>query len=143
VAYDHDEVLGYNLCAIIVGGGKVLSTGYNKHSRNGFVQSLEIYDKSTKPFINTHAEVDAIQRIRSKIDLTGCKIFIARVKKTGIVGLARPCPICEMVLYRYGITRAYYTMDSNTYGIMNIKAQGITTDRVYSGESYELENCLG
>lgn len=116
-----ERILQCNLCAVIVGGGSVLSTGFNKTSRNSFVQYLSDFDLSGKPFINTHAEVDAILKVRNKIDLTGCKIYVARYKQgQKQVGMARPCATCEIVLRRYGISRAYYTIDENHYGVMNV-----------------------
>lgn len=119
--HQFDKLLQCNLTAVIVAGGRVLSLGYNKTSRNSFVQYLSEFDLSGKPFINTHAEVDAILKVRSKIDLKGCKIYIARYKHgQKEIGMARPCATCEIVLRRYGISRAYYTIDDNHYGVMNL-----------------------
>jgi deoxycytidylate deaminase len=126
--YKYEGLLQCNLCAVIVGGGSVLSTGYNKTARNSFVQYLSDFDLSGKPFINTHAEVDAILKVRNKIDLTGCKIYVARYKPgRKEVGMARPCATCEIVLRRYGISRAYYTIDEDHYGVMNLSA---STDQI-------------
>lgn len=131
--HEYDEQLAFRLCAVIVSGGNILSIGYNSMSRGGFVQFLEQYDTSDRPFINTHAEIDAILRARNKIDLTGCKVYIARLKRRGdLIGMAKPCEICQAALFRYGIRRAYYTIDSNNYGAVSIQAHGITTEKVYS-----------
>ncbi len=120
--YSYEKVLHYKLCATIVSGGNVLSTGYNRTSGNSFVQYLASVDQTNKPFMNLHAEVSAILKVRNKIDLTGCKIYVARYKPNNVsnVGMARPCATCEIVLRNYGISRAYYTIDENHYGIMNL-----------------------
>ena len=129
--FSYNENYAFRLCAVIVGGGSVLSIGFNNSSRNGFVQSLEAYDTSEKPFINTHAEVNAILRVRNKVDLTGCKIYVARVRRLDhLAAMAKPCDVCQIALARYGIRRAYYTIDSNNYGVLSIKSQGNTTDKV-------------
>lgn len=123
----------YSLCAVIVSGGRVLSIGLNSEAKGGFVQSLAT--EHGKHYINTHAEVDAILRARNKIDLGGCKIYVARMKPTtNEVAMARPCSICQNVLYRYGIKRAIYTIDDNNYGILNIKKSGRFTDNIVSLE---------
>jgi deoxycytidylate deaminase len=126
--YKYEDLLHYRLCATIVSGGSVLSTGYNKTAGNSFVQYLYSLDLTDKPFMNTHAEVSAILKVRNKIDLKGSKIYVVRYKpKLNDVGMARPCATCEIVLKNYGITRAYYTIDKNHYGIMNISSG---TDRI-------------
>jgi deoxycytidylate deaminase len=123
-AYKYEKLLNYKLCATIVSGGSILSTGYNKTSGNSFVQYLANIDQTKKPFMNLHAEVSAILKVRNKIDLTGCKIYVARYKPNNVneVGMARPCATCEVVLKNYGISRAYYTIDEHHYGIMNLSS---------------------
>lgn len=133
-----DDCLNFHLCAIIVGGGSVLSIGFNKMSRNSFVQHLSVDPSYNKPFINKHAELDAILRARNKIDLSGCKIYVARIKRLyKEIGMARPCVVCQNALFRYGIKRAYYTIDQENYGILTIKPNGQTSDKIISiGNSY-------
>jgi tRNA(Arg) A34 adenosine deaminase TadA len=128
VSHEFEDLLQCNLAAVIVRGGSVLSVGFNNTSRNSFVQYLSDFDLSGKPFINTHAEVDAILKIRNKIDLTGCKMYVARYKPgQKELGMARPCATCSIVLKRYGIRRAYYTIDENHYGIMTVNS---ATDKI-------------
>jgi deoxycytidylate deaminase len=118
----YDEVVDYHLSAIIVRGGSIVSVGYNKANTNSFVEHYADRVKGKRNFcLSTHAEMDAVLRIRNKIDLSGCKIFVARRKLIdGSPGMARPCAICEEVLRSYGIKRAFYTIDDNHYGIMSI-----------------------
>jgi deoxycytidylate deaminase len=126
-AKDHEyhDTLTYNLCAIIVSGGRVMSIGYNKRSTNAFVEHYA--DKARgrgRDFcLSMHAEQEAVLLARQKTDLTGSKIFVARVRREKTmdpVGMARPCVICENMLRAYGIKRAYYTIDTNHYGIMHL-----------------------
>jgi len=118
---DHrfDDHLSFRLCAVLIRGGQVLSIGFNNGNRNGFVTA---YSKN-RWFTNTHAEMAAVLQVRSKIDLRGTKIFVARITRSGSVAMARPCNLCENVLYSYGIKRAIYTIDSNCYGVLNITKQ--------------------
>lgn len=107
LAHDYKDNLEYELCAIVVRGGKAISVGFNKRNNSGLMRHYAIRDHQT-----IHAEVDAILQIRKKIDLTGCKIFVCRVRKNGEVGLARPCGTCQAVLKAYGIKVMHYTTNS-------------------------------
>jgi deoxycytidylate deaminase len=122
-----DEDLAQKLCAIIVKGGNVVSVGYNKITTNSFV---EHYTDAARGCgrdycLSTHAEMSAVLKARGKIDLRGSKIYVTRVRPKGAtigrVGMAKPCPICQHVLYNYGIKRAYYTISDNEYGVLKIQ----------------------
>jgi deoxycytidylate deaminase len=131
---DYGDQIDYHLCAIIVRGGSVISVGYNKHNTNAFVEYYtDITRGKGRDFcLSTHAEQDAILRARNKVDLRGCKIFVARrLRLNGKPGMARPCPICENTLNSYGIRKAYYTINEHQFGKMLIKPNGDTTDIVY------------
>lgn len=119
---EYDDTLEYHLCAIIVRGGSIVSVGFNKRSHNSFVEHYMDVAKFGRDWCcSTHAEMDAVLRARGKSDLRGCKIFVARRRKRdGQPAMARPCEICQHVLYNYGIRRAYFTMDNESYGVMKV-----------------------
>lgn len=110
-----DPNLNAHHAAIIVSGGNILSIGVNKFKKNGFIKSFQHHD-----YCNTHAECDAVLRVRRKIDLTNAKIFVARLRRDGQVGNSKPCPMCENVLERYGIRRVFYTVDNKTHAVMKL-----------------------
>lgn len=121
INHDYGD-LEYHLCAVIVRGGSVVSVGFNKRNTNGFVEYYTDLARGQRDWcLSTHAEMDAVLQARSKIDLRGTKIFVTR-KLLGNMkfAMARPCEICQHVLYNYGIRRAYYTIDDTTYGVMKI-----------------------
>lgn len=99
--------------AVIVRGGKNLSVGINKPQRNVFVDMNSIHDETTQ-----HAEVSSLLQIRNKIDLTGCKIYVVRITKDGILSLSKPCISCSRVLAKYGIKKVYFSTD-NGFETMN------------------------
>lgn len=119
IEHAYDPRLGYNLCAIIVKGGAIISVGFNSITRNSFVDYLACNDH--KPFRNRHAEMDCVLKARAKTDLTGCKIYVARTKISGGVGTARPCHLCQNMLTRYGVKRAIYTISSTEFGVLNLQ----------------------
>lgn len=109
--HDYDPTLEYNLCAIIVSGGRVLSVGYNNRSNSALQEFYKTQDYSC----TLHAEVDAVLRVRRKIDLRGSKIYVVRrlagdTPDKPMFGMARPCLTCQTVLYRYGVRKMYYTI---------------------------------
>jgi deoxycytidylate deaminase len=128
-AHKQDETLEYNLCAIIVRGGSVLSVGYNSRSNS----ALQEFYKTQEYSCTLHAEVDAILRVRRKIDLRGSKIYVVRLlqnnrpinptiadySNAARFGMARPCLTCQIVLGRYGVRKMCYTI-SNGFAIEKI-----------------------
>jgi deoxycytidylate deaminase len=125
-AHEYDPHTDYRLCAVIVRGGRILSTGFNRRSTNAFVEHYTDLVRGTgRGFsLSTHAEMDAVLSARDKIDLRGCKIFVARLRADGSIGLARPCEICFRVLQAYSINKAYYTINNHEYGVMKITQNG-------------------
>jgi deoxycytidylate deaminase len=98
-------------CALIYVGGSLVSTGFNKEKANSFMMAFAHHE-----FVQSvHAECDAILRVRKKIDLTGSRIYVAKLGRNGNVGNSKPCPMCELVLRRYGIKRVYFTLDEDSY----------------------------
>src|SRR5438876_1187936 len=102
VTREKDPELSSHHAALIVSGGKVLSIGFNKIKRNGFITTYAHHE-----WCNTHAECDAILRVRKKINLRDSKIYVARVRRDGKLGNSKPCLMCTRVLGRYGIKKAY------------------------------------
>lgn len=96
----------HRLGAVIVKGGRILSTGFNKHGYNS-VSSLP----------TMHAEASAISKLlkqRRLHDLAGSEIYVSRFTKAGRVGMARPCPNCLVLIRSVGITKIHYTTDDGT-----------------------------
>lgn len=60
-----------------------------------------------------HAE----QRLAQKLGM-GAVIYVARLKRDGSRGLAKPCQNCERILRSRGVVRVYYTIADNEYGVL-------------------------
>ena len=123
----YDSNIEYRLCAVVVKGGNVISIGFNQRKTNAFVEhytdKIRGYERDF--CLSTHAEMHAVSQARANTDLRGCKIFVARIRPDKsptkhVSGLARPCLICQNVLYSYGIKKAFYTIDDYNYGVMKI-----------------------
>jgi deoxycytidylate deaminase len=131
LANNYDEFLDYHLCAVLVSGGSIISVGFNKRNTNAFVEHYtDLVRGANRTYcLSTHAEMDAIVQARAKTDLRGSKMYIARIlapttpttNKGGRgLGLARPCKICQEILSSYGIKKAFYTIDDQTFGVMSV-----------------------
>jgi deoxycytidylate deaminase len=121
-AHKHDQNMPAWVTAMIVSGGRVLSVGYNSRR---VASPLQDHYK-VNPFCNSiHAEVDAVLNVRRKIDLRGSKIVVVRRHKYDtvndpVLAMAKPCPMCQAVLYAYGIKKALYTISNNEFGVMRV-----------------------
>lgn len=62
-----------------------------------------------------HAEA----RVVRKLD-RGSEVWVARVKRDGTWGMAKPCPSCERRLRSSRVTRVVYTIDADNYGVMEL-----------------------
>src|SRR6266571_3229939 len=97
-SHQYSDDLDYKLCAIIVRGGKVLSIGFNKRPKNSFVRHFQ---RGLREHCQaTHAEQAAVLYARRKIDLSGSKIFVARLLANDTVAMARMCKMCSHISFR-------------------------------------------
>ena len=99
----------------------MLSVGHNSLKMNSFIENSAIRAKfSGLDHLGCHAEVNAVQKARNKIDLRGAKIFVARLRPRGELGMAKPCELCQHVLVRFGIQRALFSIDESSFGSMRL-----------------------
>lgn len=90
--------------AVVVKGGRVLSTGINK---------LRYTRKNDRPFPSIHAEEEAILKILKLPDglklLSGATIYVSRILKNGSTACAKPCKKCTQLINAVGIKRIVHT----------------------------------
>lgn len=58
-------------------------------------------------------------RVIRKLDV-GSTIFVARIKKDGTVGMAKPCPACQNILKSRKVHEVHFTIDEESWGTMNL-----------------------
>lgn len=88
--------------SVIVKGGRVISTGYNKERSHPMIVSSE----HIKDHCSVHAEIDAIKRAK---DVSGATIYVARVNRQGKARDSRPCSRCYKAIEEHGIRKIIYT----------------------------------
>lgn len=121
-AHEYEPELAACVCAVIYIGGKVISVGYNTKTRDSGLQRRY---RVNPHCCSIHAEVSAVLSVRRKIDLTGAKIVVVRLFRDDSaskphLGMARPCAMCQAVLYSYGIKRATYTINNFEFGVLKL-----------------------
>lgn len=120
-AHPHPDEMHAWVTAMIVSGGRVLSVGYNSRATSGLQERYK-----TNPFCNSiHAEVDAVLNVRRKVDLRGSKIIVVRRLRVDsetnmAIAMAKPCSMCQAVLFAYGIKKATYTINNREYGVLRV-----------------------
>ena len=78
---------------LIMRGNLIVATGWNGSERHAEIMAL------------THAYTDA----------EGADAFSIRVRKSGLLGMARPCPACMQALKLAGIRRVQYSTNDNGF----------------------------
>lgn len=89
----------YQVGAAIYIGSKLISVGWNEDKTDPKQHSI---------FRWRHAETASLVGTR-KTDLTKATIYVARVTKTGLLRIAKPCVDCQRLLKAAGIRKVVYT----------------------------------
>lgn len=89
--------------AVVVKGGRVVGTGYNRNRNHPMIVSPE----HIKTECSTHAEESAIRD--AGYDVKNAIIYVARVNKHGEDRDSKPCPRCLSLIKESGIKRVIYT----------------------------------
>jgi deoxycytidylate deaminase len=90
--------------AVVVKGGRVMGTGYNKNRNSPMIVSPE----HIKTDCSYHAEEVAI-REAGEDNVKGAIIYVARVNRHGNDRDSKPCAKCSALIERVGIKRVVFT----------------------------------
>lgn len=93
--------------AVVVKGGRVLGSGWNKGTNHPTVVSQH----HIKTHCSRHAEEEAIKNGGS--NLKGATIYVARINRDGIDRNSKPCQKCERLIKEAGIKRVIYTTEKS------------------------------
>jgi len=114
----------YNLGAVLVKGGSIISTGRNKSKTDPLIDFMA--DRYNGKPQQVHAEIDALSGVQRHC-IRGCDIFVVRVRATdNSFAPAKPCAMCEAFLRKHRIRKVFYSINgapnSNTleYGVIKL-----------------------
>lgn len=95
--------------AVVVQGGKVVSTGHNK-----------VTTKVPSHMFSRHAEMAAIRQYSSKTKtLNDACVYVVRLNRCGLAD-STPCVLCQQYMRTHGIKRVFYSTGQDTFGSMYI-----------------------
>lgn len=95
--------------AIVVKGGSVIGTGFNKDRNHPDIVSPE----HIKSHCSVHAEVDAIRD--AKWNVKGAVLYVARINNQGKDRNSKPCDRCMVLIEETQIKKVIYTGSENDY----------------------------
>lgn len=97
---------GYRIaCVVTDKRNRILAIGKNSYTKTHPRQAYYAAKSKNRKRIFLHAEIDALCRCDGKPHA----IYIARVNRKGIPGLAKPCDICCQAIADMGIKKIVYT----------------------------------
>jgi tRNA(Arg) A34 adenosine deaminase TadA len=97
--------------AILVRRGSVIKIGWNKLKTHP-LQAQFAKNAGLPEKIFLHAETDVIIKMINQYGLksvSGCELYLIRLKKDGTVGTSKPCPSCAGLIDYFGIDKVYHT----------------------------------
>lgn len=105
----HKSILPFRVGAVIVSGGRIISSGYNVR-------------RFTRRLRNRHheeglcAEQAAILRLltsKRQAEMVGATIYVTRTTKRGKISIAKPCSFCQELSRSVGIRKVFYTDETS------------------------------
>ena len=110
------EFPNYRHGAILVRGGSILNTAYNKSNHINWANKFRNKDCG---HATHHAEVGAILGM-AREKTTGATMYVARIGKTGELKMSKPCEMCQQVLAHVGVKKVYYSIDDENIGCIKL-----------------------
>ena len=107
-AFASESSLNKKHGAVVVRGGSVVGTGYNKHRNDPAYLPEEIVREHT----SYHAEEIAIRR--AGYNTKGATIYVARVNRHGEDRDSLPCLPCSLLIREAQIKKIVYTTEGET-----------------------------
>ncbi len=90
--------------AVIIRGSNAISTGYNKIKNNTFCEHNGYY--------STHAEIDALSKLRFDEDNDKINILVIRLNRSGKLMYSRPCEKCMGILRNcFNVRKIFYSIN--------------------------------
>jgi tRNA(Arg) A34 adenosine deaminase TadA len=98
---------GYQKMAAVLTNGRDIYVGYNQWKTHPMQARFAKCPES----IFIHAEIDAlVKAVRGGVqDFSGYDMYVARVLKTGQIGLAQPCTGCYKAISHFGVRFVSWT----------------------------------
>ncbi len=96
----------YRHGALLVKGGQVINSSYNKNSYKGWATRFR--DRFSGHATH-HAELGCILGV-DRANIKGSTIYVARIGKKGDLRMSKPCPMCTEILKNMGVRKVVYSI---------------------------------
>ena len=101
------DLYQHKLGAAVYHNGKFITSGFNQQKTHPIMRK---YNENLKTL---HAEIHAITKAKAiKFDISGSTVFIFRQKKSGDLGMAKPCSVCMEILKDFDVKEIIFTSES-------------------------------
>lgn len=100
----------FRLGAVLTRKKHVISVGINKMKTTHPTQQKYSLDGT---LMGLHAEVHACLGVNEE-QFYKSELYVARIKKNGIVAMAKPCDDCHRFLTNVGVIKVHYSTDFNS-----------------------------
>ena len=113
---EESEFPDYRHGALLVRGGSILNSAYNKNNHIGWANKFRNKDCG---HATHHAELGAILGM-AREKTTGATVYVARIGRTGELKMSKPCEMCQQVLAHVGVKKVYYSIDDENIGYIKL-----------------------
>lgn len=83
------------------------------HARNLAYHFSEYDQVIFRPEPSAHAEFKLARALPR-----GSTVYVARVLRSGDFAIAKPCPMCMIALKSRQVRKVYYSIDNDSYGVL-------------------------
>jgi deoxycytidylate deaminase len=115
-AAEDSEFPNYRHGAVLVRGGSILSTAFNKSNHINWANKFRNKDCG---HATHHAEVGTILGMAREKTM-GATLYVARIGKSGELKMSKPCEMCQQVLAHVGVKKVYYSIDNDNIGYIKL-----------------------
>jgi tRNA(Arg) A34 adenosine deaminase TadA len=106
----------YRHGAVLARGKSVINVSANKNNYKSWAQRFRPRNHG---HATHHAELGCILGVDRSLT-QGATVYVARVGKSGITRLSKPCPMCESAMRHVGIKEVIYTINDEEVGRMKL-----------------------
>ena len=98
----------YRHGAVLVNGGKIMSSSYNKNRFNAFGYRFR---KHGTGIATMHAELGCVFGMPRNIT-EGSTIYVVRLGQLDDLRMSKPCDMCHGILEHCGVKKVVYSLDN-------------------------------
>ena len=110
------EFPNYRHGAVLVRGGSILSSAFNKSNHINWANKFRAKDCG---HATHHAELGTVLGM-AREKTTGATVYVARIGKSGELKMSKPCEMCQQVLAHVGVKKVYYSIDDENIGYIKL-----------------------